>query len=114
MLPILKKPFETSAIVRIMQQLKLGHPAAVAARIGLDEALRNGWMEFWYQPKIDLRKKRLAGAEAFAPAPHPRFGVLTPNAFMPGAADADLFALAELALVSALKAGVGFSKLGIN
>jgi EAL domain-containing protein (putative c-di-GMP-specific phosphodiesterase class I) len=114
MLPILKKSFETSAIVRIMQQLKLGHPAAVAARIGLDEALRNGWMEFWYQPKIDLRKKRLAGAEAFARARHPRFGVLTPNAFMPGAADADLFALAELALVSALKAGVGFSKLGIN
>jgi EAL domain-containing protein (putative c-di-GMP-specific phosphodiesterase class I) len=114
MLPILKKSFETSAIVRIMQQLKLGHPAAVAARIALDEALRNGWMEFWYQPKIDLRKKRLAGAEAFARARHPQFGVLTPNAFMPGAADADLFALAELALVSALKAGVGFSKLGIN
>jgi EAL domain-containing protein (putative c-di-GMP-specific phosphodiesterase class I) len=114
MLPVLKKPFETAAIVRIMQQLKLGHPAAVAARIELDEALENGWMEFWYQPKIDLKKKRLTGAEAFARARHPQFGVLTPNAFMPGAADADLAVLAELALVSALKAGVSFSKLGIN
>jgi EAL domain-containing protein (putative c-di-GMP-specific phosphodiesterase class I)/CheY-like chemotaxis protein len=114
MLPILKKPFETSAIVRIMQQLKLGHPATVAARIGLDDALRNGWIEFWYQPKIDLRKKRLAGAEAFARARHPQYGILSPSAFMPGAGDGDLVALAELALVSALKAATSFSKLGIN
>jgi EAL domain-containing protein (putative c-di-GMP-specific phosphodiesterase class I)/CheY-like chemotaxis protein len=114
MLPILKKPFETSAIVRIMRQLKLGHPASVAARIGLDEALENGWIEFWYQPKIDLRKKRLAGAEAFARARHPQFGILSPSAFMPGALDADLVALAQLALVSALKAAASFCKLGIN
>jgi EAL domain-containing protein (putative c-di-GMP-specific phosphodiesterase class I)/CheY-like chemotaxis protein len=114
MLPILKKPFETSAIVRIMRQLKLGHPASVAARIGLDEALANGWIEFWYQPKIDLRKKRLAGAEAFARARHPQFGILSPSAFMPGAPDADLVALAQLALVSALKAAASFCKLGIN
>jgi len=59
MLPVLKKPFETSAIVRIMQQLKLGHPAPMAARIALEEALRKGWIEFWHQPKIDLRKKSL-------------------------------------------------------
>src|SRR5258708_5442012 len=65
MLPILKKPFDTAAIVRIMQQLKLGHPTTVAARIELDEALANDWIEFWYQPKIDLRRKQLAGAEAF-------------------------------------------------
>jgi EAL domain-containing protein (putative c-di-GMP-specific phosphodiesterase class I) len=114
MLPILKKPFDTSAIVRIMRQLKLGHPASVAARIGLDEALENGWIEFWYQPKIDLRKKRLAGAEAFARARHPQFGILSPSAFMPGAPDADLVALAQLALVSALKAAASFCKLGIN
>ena len=85
MLPVLKKPFDTSAIVRIMQELKLGHPAPMAARIGLDEALQKGWIEFWYQPKIDLRKKQLAGAEAFARARHPQFGILSPGAFMPGA-----------------------------
>jgi EAL domain-containing protein (putative c-di-GMP-specific phosphodiesterase class I) len=114
MLPILKKPFETSAIVGMLRLLKLGHPASVAARIGLDEALENGWIEFWYQPKIDLRKKRLAGAEAFARARHPQFGILSPSAFMPGAPDADLVELAELALVSALKAAASFCKLGIN
>jgi len=114
MLPILKKPFDTAAIVRIMQQLKLGHPTAVAARIELDDALRNNWIEFWYQPKIDLRRKQLAGAEAFARARHPQFGVLSPNAFMPGATEAELMALAELALTSALKAASNFSKVGIN
>jgi EAL domain-containing protein (putative c-di-GMP-specific phosphodiesterase class I) len=114
MLPVLKKPFETSAIVRIMQELKLGHPAAVAARIDLHDALRNGWMEFWFQPKIDLRKKQLAGVEAFARARHPQYGILSPSAFMPGATEAELVALSELALVSSLKAAGRFSTLGIN
>ena len=114
MLPVLKKPFETSAIVRIMQELKLGHPAPMAARISLDEALRKGWIEFWYQPKIDLRRKQLAGVEAFARARHPQFGILSPGAFMPGATDPELAALSELALVSSLKAAGNFCKLGIN
>jgi EAL domain-containing protein (putative c-di-GMP-specific phosphodiesterase class I) len=114
MLPVLKKPFETSAITRIMQELKLGHPAPMAARIGLDEALRKGWIEFWHQPKIDLRKKQLAGAEAFARARHPQYGILSPGAFMPGATESELIALSELALNSALKAGLNFAKLGIN
>ena len=71
MLPVLRKPFETNAIMKAAAGLKLGHPPAVAGRIDLDEALANDWIEFWYQPKIDLRKKQLVGAEAFARARHP-------------------------------------------
>lgn len=114
MLPVLKKPFDTSAIVKVTQELKLGHAAPMAARIDLSEALKNGWIEFWYQPKIDLRKKQLAGAEAFARARHPKYGVLSPAAFMPGATDPELVTLSELALNCALKTGLTFSKLGIN
>jgi len=114
MLPALKKPFETAAVVNILQDLKLGHPPTVAGRIDLDEALKNNWIEFWFQPKIDLRKKQLAGAEAFARARHPQHGVLQPNAFMPGASEPGLIALSELALTSALKAGLNFAKLGVN
>ena len=84
MLPVLKKPYETEAIVKIIQEHKLGMPAA-AARIELEQALVNKWIEFWYQPKIDLRKKQLVGAEAYARARHPQHGVLLPGAFMPGA-----------------------------
>jgi predicted signal transduction protein with EAL and GGDEF domain len=50
-----------------------------------DEALRNGWFEMWYQPKIDLKGKCLAGAEALARLHHPRLGILLPAAFLPGA-----------------------------
>jgi EAL domain-containing protein (putative c-di-GMP-specific phosphodiesterase class I)/CheY-like chemotaxis protein len=114
MLPPLKKPFETGAVVKILQDLKFGEPPSVAARIDLDEALRNGWIEFWYQPKIDLRKKQLVGAEAFARARHPQNGVLMPSAFMPGADEASLIKLSEQALEHALKASLGFSKLGVN
>jgi EAL domain-containing protein (putative c-di-GMP-specific phosphodiesterase class I) len=111
---VLKKPFETTAILGIMQELKLGHPAPGAARVDLQEVIKNGWLEFWYQPKIDLRKKQLSGVEAFARCRHPQFGILPPGAFMPGATDAELLALSEQALASSMQTGLNFSKLGIN
>jgi EAL domain-containing protein (putative c-di-GMP-specific phosphodiesterase class I) len=114
MLPVLKKPFETNSIVKILQDLKLGDPPAVAGRIELDEALDNGWIEFWYQPKIDLRKKQLVGVEAFARARHPLNGVLMPSAFMPGAHESSLIKLSEHALAQALNASLNFAKLGVN
>jgi len=114
MLTPLKKPFETDAIIRIIQELKLGLPPAAATRIDLDEALNNNWIEFWYQPKIDLRKKQLAGAEAYARARHPQHGIVLPSAFMAGASDASVLKLSELAIESALKAGMNFSRLGVN
>jgi EAL domain-containing protein (putative c-di-GMP-specific phosphodiesterase class I) len=85
-----------------------------AARVALGEALANGWIEFWYQPKIDLRRKQLAGVEAFARCRHPERGVLLPAAFLPEATDADLTTLSELALASALSGGERLSRLGIN
>jgi EAL domain-containing protein (putative c-di-GMP-specific phosphodiesterase class I)/CheY-like chemotaxis protein len=114
MLPVLKKPFDTGAVLKVLQGLRLGEPPAVAGRIDLDEALGNNWIEFWYQPKIDLRKKQLVGVEAFARARHPQHGVLMPSAFMPGATEPGLIKLSELALDQGLKASLNFSKLGVN
>jgi EAL domain-containing protein (putative c-di-GMP-specific phosphodiesterase class I) len=114
MLPVLKKPFETSVVLTVLQELRLGEPPAVAGRVDLRDALRNGWIEFWYQPKIDLRKKQLIGVEAFSRARHPRDGVLMPSAFMPGASESDLITLSEQALDQALKASLNFCKLGVN
>jgi EAL domain-containing protein (putative c-di-GMP-specific phosphodiesterase class I) len=114
MLPALKKPFETGTIAKILQDLKLGEPPAGVGRVDLDEALKNNWTEFWFQPKIDLRKKQLVGAEAFARVRHPTYGVLTPGAFMPGASEAGLIKLSEQALAQALRASVNFAKLGVN
>jgi len=115
MLPVLKKPFETSAIQKVLSELKLGHgPAPSGVKITLAEALKNNWVEFWYQPKIDLRRKQLAGAEAFARVCHPEHGVLLPGSFMPGADDASVHTLAERALVSALQSGLNLSRFGVN
>ena len=114
MLPVLKKPFETATIKKILESEKLGDRPTVAARIRLDDALKNSWIETWYQPKINLRKKQLAGVEAFARVRHPEYGVLPPSAFMPGADEATLIALAEHTLVKVMKAGLNFSQLGIN
>jgi EAL domain-containing protein (putative c-di-GMP-specific phosphodiesterase class I) len=114
MLPVLKKPFETSAILKIVQDLKLGDPPALAGRIDLDEALKKNWIEFWYQPKIDLRKKQLVGVEAFARARHPTNGLLLPGAFMPGARESSIIALSELALTRSLGANIKFAQLGVN
>jgi EAL domain-containing protein (putative c-di-GMP-specific phosphodiesterase class I) len=115
MLPVLKKPFETSAIQKIVSELKLGHgPAPGGVKISLAEALKKNWVEFWYQPKIDLRRKQLAGAEAFARVCHPEHGVLLPGAFMPGADDASIHTLARQALVSALKSGLNLSRFGVD
>ncbi len=114
MLPVLKKPFETSAIQKVLSELKLGHGPKSDVKISLAEALKNNWVEFWYQPKIDLRRKQLAGAEAFARVCHPQHGVLLPGSFMPGADDASVHTLAERALVSALKSGLNLSRFGVN
>ena len=113
MLPVLKKPYETEAIVKIIRELKLGIPAATA-RIELEQALANKWIEFWYQPKIDLRKKQLAGAEVFSRARHPEYGIVLREGYLPGAPEASVIKLSELALANALKAGIIFSKLGVN
>lgn len=114
MLPVLKKPFETEAVIKILGDLKLGMAVAAASRIDLDEAIKNNWIEFWYQPKIDLRKKRLAGAEAYVRARHPQQGIIMPDAFMPGATEASLTKLTEMALVAVLKTGQVFSRLGVS
>ncbi len=114
MLPVLSKPFETSIIVKVLQDLKLGQRTALAGRVDLGEALSNRWIEFWYQPKIDLHKKQLVGVEAFARARHPVHGLLEPDAFIPAATESSLMALSEFALAEAMKASLNFAKLGVS
>ncbi len=114
MMPVLKKPFETDTIVKIIQELKLGMPPAVAARLELDDAIKNKWIEFWYQPKIALRRKQLAGAEAYARVRHPQHGLVLAGALTANTSEAGNVKLAELALESALKTSAHFSKLGVN
>lgn len=61
----------------------LGH---APASFTLDEVLSgllNGEFEPFYQPKVELAGRRIAGVEALARWRHPRYGVLSPDAFIP-------------------------------
>jgi EAL domain-containing protein (putative c-di-GMP-specific phosphodiesterase class I) len=73
------------------------------ATVTLGEVLANDWLELWYQPKIELRGKRLAGAEALARARHPEHGVLNPGTFLANASEADLLTLTEHVIRIALR-----------
>lgn len=114
MLPALKKPFGGEAIAKIVQELKLGLSLAAAASANLEDAIAKNWIEFWYQPVIDLRKRRLVGAEMYARIRHPEAGIILPGGFIAGGSPASIQKLSQLAFASALKAGSTYSKLGIN
>jgi EAL domain-containing protein (putative c-di-GMP-specific phosphodiesterase class I) len=82
--------------------------------VEIHQALREGWLEMWYQPKIDLRRKCLAGAEALARINHPHLGVLLPQSFLAGVDDASLTALTEHALLATLRDWSLFDEAGFN
>jgi EAL domain-containing protein (putative c-di-GMP-specific phosphodiesterase class I) len=89
-------------------------------KVTLADVLSRGWMELWYQPKIELKTMRLVGAEALVRARHPSRGLLSPGVFLPGAGADDLLTLTERVIVTALRdwrdfAAVGMSvKLSVN
>ena len=83
-------------------------------KITLADVLARGWCEVWYQPKIELKSMRLYGAEALVRARHPQRGVLPPAAFLPGAGEADLLALTERVLATALHDWNDFAAAGMS
>jgi EAL domain-containing protein (putative c-di-GMP-specific phosphodiesterase class I) len=97
-----------------IEQRPLLDAMSVRPRIEIDEALRHGWFEMWYQPKIDLKRKCLAGAEALARIRHPRFGVLPPGSFLPGVTEDSVSRLAEHVLIATLGSWTMFDQAGIN
>jgi EAL domain-containing protein (putative c-di-GMP-specific phosphodiesterase class I) len=114
MLSPLQKPVDRAALRKVIQKHNLGSLPCSPERASLEEALRNDWIEFWYQPKIDLRKKKLAGVEMFARVRHPQRGILLPGAFMDDASEKSLVDLTEKSLIHALKSELNFSMLGIK
>ena len=87
---------------------------AAPRTIELGEAIRETWLEMWYQPKIDLRQKCLAGAEALARIRHPDHGVCLPASFLPGVEEAALISLTEHALLTTMRDWETFDEAGFN
>lgn len=111
MLPILHKPFRDVSLRRIVHKLGLRRDMP-AVDVTIDEALRKGWIELWYQPKIDLRLMLLAGAEAYMRVRHPELGVLPPESLLDNACNRDLLLLTQHVLQTVFRDWQTFAAFG--
>jgi diguanylate cyclase (GGDEF)-like protein/PAS domain S-box-containing protein len=70
----------------------LNEDAAAAAQMveELRQALARGELFLVYQPRIDIATRQVVGTEALLRWRHPRYGVLSPEAFLPLADDSGL------------------------
>ena len=116
----LEKPFRKEAIRRTVASLPLWDRQEVSISFGspfqpkLDEALANGWLELWYQPKIDLRTKALVGAEGLIRYRHPTHGVHAIDSLLPLASTETRTGLTEHFLLRALRDWDEMDRAGIH
>ena len=86
---------------------ELGH-RRLAIENGLRQALRQGEMTMYWQPKVDIGAWRMAGAEALMRWTHPVLGRVSPAEFIPVAEQCGLIdELGGWALTQACRAGAG-------
>jgi EAL domain-containing protein (putative c-di-GMP-specific phosphodiesterase class I)/CheY-like chemotaxis protein len=81
MLPALQTPFSTGSLRASLAALLPAEPAPSPA-VDVAEALKAGWLELWYQQKIDVRTLAPSGAEALVRMRHPAWGVVPPAYFI--------------------------------
>ena len=67
------------------------------------EALIEGWVELWYQPKFNAHSLELCGAEALIRIRHPTWGVVPPAYFLPDKDDPYLSVLSEFLIGRAVE-----------
>jgi len=77
--------------------------------VDVDEALYNGWLELWYQSKIDPRSLVPLGAEALVRVRHPTWGVVAPAYYIPGASDPFLHGLSQFVVTRVLADSMQFA-----
>jgi EAL domain-containing protein (putative c-di-GMP-specific phosphodiesterase class I)/ActR/RegA family two-component response regulator len=128
MLHSLQKPFRASDLrERWLEQPeplptnpKSASPERSKPVTDLAEAIEKGWLELWYQPKINLKSLTVGGAEALIRARHPVHGVISPVDLLPPVGDPLYHPLSSFVLRSAMEdwplfANKGYPlKLAIN
>ena len=82
MLPPLGTPFHDNALRENVSPFLPIVPAPDIA-VDAEEAMQNGWLEMWYQPKIDPHSLKTQGAEAIVRVRHPSLGPDVAVAFQP-------------------------------
>ena len=119
MLPILKTPFGDRDLREAVASL-IPAEAPPDPPVDAAEALGAGWLEMWYQPKVDTRSLALDGAEALIRMRHPTWGVVPPAYFIPADEDPNFQALSEFVIRRVLDdwryfvTQRGYTRLAIN
>jgi EAL domain-containing protein (putative c-di-GMP-specific phosphodiesterase class I) len=109
---------ETQAgLQRVLAALTAGEPADASARpdgaaAAAAECLDETSLELWYQPKIDIKQRCLAGAEALMRIRHADQGVRLPESA--GVGDDVMARLTEHALLTVLRDWTVFDAAGFN
>lgn len=101
MLPTLTTPFDSRGLRNVVAKL-LPREAAPNPIIDAAEALNEGWLELWYQPKFNTQTLQLSGVEALIRVRHPTWGVVPPAYFVPDKGDPHLRVLSEFVIGRAI------------
>src|SRR5258708_30187447 len=102
MLPPLTTPFAAGTLRERVAMLLPEEPAPSPA-VYVEEALHAGWLELWYQPKIDARTLVRCRAEALVRMRHPTWGVVPPAYFIPEDDDPDFLHFSEFVINRAVE-----------
>jgi EAL domain-containing protein (putative c-di-GMP-specific phosphodiesterase class I) len=101
MLPPLTTPF-AAATLRERISMLLPDARTPGPAVEIAEALRAGWLELWYQHKIEARSLVRRGAEALVRMRHPSWGVVPPAYFIPENDDPYSLRLSEFVIDRAI------------
>jgi EAL domain-containing protein (putative c-di-GMP-specific phosphodiesterase class I) len=102
MLPVLPTPFGNTNLRDSVATLLPVEPPPLPS-IDVGEAISGGWLELWYQPKIDTRTLAVAGAEALIRMRHPTWGIVTPSYFIPDDRDPQFGALSQFVIDQSIR-----------
>lgn len=96
-LPTLPTPFSAETLRQSVASL-IPTEAPPSPAVDVAEALKAGWLELWYQRKIDIRTLIPRGAEALIRMRHPTWGVVLPGSFIPDCRDTAFHNLSEFVI----------------
>jgi EAL domain-containing protein (putative c-di-GMP-specific phosphodiesterase class I) len=125
MLPPLKKPFRPADVKQRLQSNGAsaansnaadawrGADATRRTLLQISEARKSGWLEFWYQPKVDLKSFAVCGAEGLIRARHPDRGIVTPEDLLPPPGSPDYQMLTRFAVDCAMHDWRQFAERGV-
>ena len=120
-LGVLEKPLsqvKLSEMLRLLDQINSEKSLILVDAItvqDLSNAIREGEMDIYFQPKVDVRSRQVVGVEALVRWNHPTEGILHPNTFVPLAEENDLICELTMSVCQqALEHAVRLQKEGFN